>query len=143
MTSLVNFNTVRLYTNQDVYHYTIDNRPLQDLSSNDVLLQVAIDYVNSQIIRGQNQIVTVTGNTTAPAGSSVTIFYNQALAGNATITAEAAPIQGDILRIVRSANATGAFNVTFNGKNLTTASTMIVWQYDGANWQEIAYSTLI
>jgi hypothetical protein len=135
MTTLT-LNTVRYYTLSDVYHYTVDNRPLQDLASNDGILLNAI-------LRATPQLVTVTGSTTAPTGCNVTIFYNQALTTNATITAEASPQNGDILRIVRSANATGAFNVTFNGKSLTTAGTSIMWQYDGSNWQEISYSTLI
>ena len=47
--SLVTLNTVRYYTNQDVYHYTIDNRPLQDLASNDVLLQAGLDILAASI----------------------------------------------------------------------------------------------
>lgn len=37
------FNPVRLYTENDAYHYTVDNRPLQDLNDNDEILANAID----------------------------------------------------------------------------------------------------
>lgn len=50
--SLVTFNTVRFYTQDDVYHYTADNRPLQDLASNDTLLQAAIDILAAAITSG-------------------------------------------------------------------------------------------
>jgi hypothetical protein len=47
--SLVTFNNVRYYTDTDVYHYTVDNRPLQDLASNDVLLQAGLDILAAAI----------------------------------------------------------------------------------------------
>ncbi len=34
---------VRLYTDSDVYHFTTDNRPLQDLIDNDNILAAAVD----------------------------------------------------------------------------------------------------
>lgn len=40
---VVNLGTVRYYTNSDVYHYTTDNRPLQDLATNDALMAAAIN----------------------------------------------------------------------------------------------------
>jgi hypothetical protein len=142
----ITLNTVRVYTNEDVYHYTVDNRPLQDLIANDNILLSAIQANIALIARNQNQLVTVpttSASYTAPAGNNVTLFFNQALTLSITITAEALPIQGDILRIVRSSLATGAFNVTFNSKNLSAASESITWQFDGTNWQEVSYGTLI
>jgi hypothetical protein len=35
-------NEVEYYTGDDPYHYTIDNRPLQNLASNDAILVTAI-----------------------------------------------------------------------------------------------------
>jgi hypothetical protein len=43
MSTAISLGTVRFYTNQDVYHWTVDNRPLQDLSSNDAILANAIN----------------------------------------------------------------------------------------------------
>jgi hypothetical protein len=50
--SLVTLNTVRYLTADDVYHYTVDNRPLQDLASNDVLLQAGLDILAASISAG-------------------------------------------------------------------------------------------
>lgn len=137
MSTLINLGTVRFYNDGDVYHWTVDNRPLQDLNSNDAILANAIN-------RAGPQLSTVTSSTvTAPSGAQVTLFYNQPLTSNATVTAAADPQNGDILRVVRSANVTGAYSITFNGKSLTTAATSITWQFDGLAWQEIGYNTLI
>ena len=49
--SLVTLNPVRYYTADDVFHYTVDNRPLQDLAANDVLLQETIDeYLGAALV---------------------------------------------------------------------------------------------
>lgn len=42
----VQLNTIRYYTNNDPYHYTVDNRPLSDLELNDLALKAAIDQLN-------------------------------------------------------------------------------------------------
>lgn len=47
--SAITLNTVRYYTNQDVYHYTVDNRPLQDLASNDVILEQAVETLDPEL----------------------------------------------------------------------------------------------
>jgi hypothetical protein len=42
--NIPSLNNVRYYTGNDPYHYTIDNRPLQDLASNDVAI---LDYAST------------------------------------------------------------------------------------------------
>lgn len=39
-------NTIRYFTQADPYHYTVDNRPLEDLEQNDLILSAAIDEIN-------------------------------------------------------------------------------------------------
>lgn len=141
--SQVTFVPVRYFTATDVFHYTVDNRPLQDLTSNDVLLQAAIDANYALINRHQPQMLTVTSSFTAPSFSEVTVFANQPLVANITVSANPTPTAGDILRMVRSTSATGAFNLTFNSKSLTTAATTITWQYDGSTWWEIGSGVLV
>lgn len=67
--SLVTLNTVRYFSDQDTYHYTIDNRPLQDLASNDILLQAGLDLLNASIAGGVSDQIFVTG-TDFVAGTS-------------------------------------------------------------------------
>lgn len=141
--SLVTFNAVRYYVPTDVYYYSVDNRPLTDLASNDVLLQAAIDGVNSTIGNLAAQIVAANGATTAPTARRVTLLFNQPLTTASLVTGAASPNTGDTLIIVRTALATGTFNVSFSGKNLTVPGTSFTWQFDGMVWQQIAYSTLI
>jgi hypothetical protein len=81
----IELNEVRLYTDDDVYHYTVDNRPLQDLASNDEILAEAInnldpsvapapasvaDYPSLRAYAGQSTSINVTGYyaTSAPIG---------------------------------------------------------------------------
>ena len=56
--------TVRYYTQDDAYHYTIDNRPLQDLEANDLILKNAIDDITNNtsttITSGDWSTLTVT-----------------------------------------------------------------------------------
>ena len=44
---MTTLNTIRYYTADDGYHYTIDNRPLQDLEQNDIALKVALDSLTN------------------------------------------------------------------------------------------------
>lgn len=67
--SLVTLNTVRYLTADDVYHYTVDNRPLQDLASNDILLQAGLDLLNASLTAGVSDQIFVTG-TDYVAGTS-------------------------------------------------------------------------
>lgn len=43
----VNLSTIRYYGPDDAYHYTTDNRPLQDLEQNDIALKNAIDQITN------------------------------------------------------------------------------------------------
>lgn len=43
MTTLSSLTPIRYYTSEDPYHYTVDNRPLQDLASNAETLAQSID----------------------------------------------------------------------------------------------------
>lgn len=43
----VSLNPIRVYTEDDVYHYTSDNRPILDLKANDEILATAIDNITS------------------------------------------------------------------------------------------------
>jgi hypothetical protein len=141
--SLVTLVNVRNYTADDVYHYTVDARPIQDLESNDQALQTGIDIINSSVQRVVSLFTPIATSSTASSASHVTLFVNQVLTANITIAAAASPISGDIVHIVRSSAATGAFNVTFASTNLTAASSFITWQYDGSNWHQIGHGTLI
>lgn len=47
MTTLASLLPVRLYTANTPYHYTEDNKPLQDLQNNDQILATAIDALSS------------------------------------------------------------------------------------------------
>jgi hypothetical protein len=70
--SLVTLNTVRYYTQADVYHYTVDNRPIQDLASNDLLLQAGLDMLNASIAGGVSDQIFVAG-TDFIAGTSTSV----------------------------------------------------------------------
>jgi len=48
---------VRFHTEDDAYHYTVDNRPLEDLSSRDDVLAAAIDRQKSVELRGDGSFV--------------------------------------------------------------------------------------
>jgi hypothetical protein len=90
------------------------------------------------------QLIPVTSASfTTPSAANITLLYNQALTNNYRVFAGSGAQNGDIIRIVRTVNGTGAYTVTFGGKSLTVASTFIVWQYDGSGWQEIEYGTLL
>lgn len=59
--SLVTLNTVRYFDEDDVYHYTVDNRPLQDLASNDILLQAGLDLLYASLSGGVSDQIFVNG----------------------------------------------------------------------------------
>lgn len=54
---MLNFNEVRYLTDSDVYHYTVDNRPLSDLDYNTRLLKAAFENFS-----GNTQILGVNGD---------------------------------------------------------------------------------
>jgi hypothetical protein len=70
--SSITLNTVRYYTGNDPYHYTIDNRPLQDLASNDVILQAAIENL-SDIVGVGLYLETFNNGADFTAGTSTTL----------------------------------------------------------------------
>ena len=51
----INLVPIQYYTDTDVYHYTVDNRPLQNLEANDIILRNAIEalQVNEFQVSGQ------------------------------------------------------------------------------------------
>jgi len=44
---MTTLNVIRYYTQDDAYHYATDNRPLQDLESNDLILKASIDDITT------------------------------------------------------------------------------------------------
>lgn len=83
MGATTSFNPVRYYTDQDVYHYTVDNRPLQDLASNDAVLEEAINTLDpglapdAQTLNGQEKALVVqNGKYVATEISSMSAFFN-------------------------------------------------------------------
>lgn len=68
--SLVTFNNVRYYTADDPFHYTVDNRPLQDLAANDVLLQTAIDSIATSLSGGNVSVKIFNAGTDFTAGTT-------------------------------------------------------------------------
>src|ERR1017187_321414 len=49
MTVESSLNPIRYYTEFDPYTYLVDNRPLQDLSSNDTLIATALDSLTTVV----------------------------------------------------------------------------------------------
>jgi hypothetical protein len=81
--SVITLNPVRYYTNQDVYHYTVDNRPLSDLASNDAVLEEAIETLDpalaptAQPLSGQEKVTVLqNGQYVAAEISSISAFFN-------------------------------------------------------------------
>lgn len=70
--SNISLNTVRYYTDADVYHYTVDNRPLQDLASNDQILLNAIQSLSASIGAGMYSELFISGSNFTP-GTSTTL----------------------------------------------------------------------
>lgn len=105
-----------------------------------------------------HQLATKAGRTTDIGDASVTatfgstfptIWYNTPITADRTVTlstkgaggASSNVISGARFRIVRSAAATGAFNVIVGAKNLAAGQWIDV-EYDGTAWQEVAFGSL-
>lgn len=88
-------NTVRYYTDDDVYHYTVDNRPLQDLASNDEILATAIEGLDptttttaaaSTLTGSESALLNQSGNLVTSTTGTNAAFANSAF-GVASIAA--------------------------------------------------------
>lgn len=136
-----NFVAVRYYGQFDPYHYLTDNRPLQDMSQNDGVLATAIDVLNLQ-----HSLATVgdANLTLTPKVSNGKTLFNTALTTNRTITlVNTNGWNGATFKVIRSANATGAFNLDVGGlKTLSAAGQWAEVTYNGTAWQLTGYGTL-
>ena len=75
--SNITLNTVRYYTGDDPYHYTVDNRPLQDLNSNDQILLSAIQNLTNIVGTGL-YVETFQSGTDFTPGTSTTLNLTSA-----------------------------------------------------------------
>ncbi len=130
--------TIDYYTESDAYHYLVDNRPLQNLEQNDIILANAIGSISipHQVnpIAGDN--VTIAGtypNITfsSPdvptqfnpiAGSNITLagVYPNITFSSPNVPAQFNPIAGNNITL------TGTYpNITFNSPNIPAQFTPI------------------
>lgn len=137
--SLVTFNTVRYYTDADVYHYTVDNRPLQDLASNDVLLQSAIDILAAATSGGgvtaqdffsgthftAGTTTALTLSSTPASASGLWVFFDGVYQNVTTYTLNSATITfGSAIPLgVTSVEVKWANGGTLNSYSTTTVTT--------------------
>ena len=74
------------------------------------------------------------------------MVFSSTLTADRTVTLSTTGVfEGASVRVVRSANATGAFNLTINGKVLSAASTWADFTYDsagGGTWYLTASGSL-
>jgi hypothetical protein len=148
--SLVTFNTVRFYTQDDVYHYTADNRPLQDLASNDTLLQEAIDTVNDSVSNLATVVVSPGDvNVVVVEAPNTLVYYTTAITATRTVTM---PNITDsnvcTVRVTRASTSTGSFSISIkqpggaNIKSLSSAGTWADFMYTGSAWIQTAAGSL-
>lgn len=73
------------------------------------------------------------------------IFYNSPLTANRTVTLTTVTSAFGRVRVVRGGGATGAFNLTVNGKNLTAAGTWIEFARSATDstWLQVGYGALL
>ncbi|MDF2435464.1 MAG: hypothetical protein JWP44_5095 [Mucilaginibacter sp.] len=141
----ITLNTVRFITSDDVYHYTVDNRPLQDLESNDEILKVQL----------QRQSPLTTGdvgdaNITTGASGKTTVFYNSPLTVDRAVTLNTTnPQDGDLVRVVRTAGATGSSSLHVQGGGATpkviAAGQWVDYEFWGNGlgiWMETGFGSL-
>lgn len=79
---------------------------------------------------------------TVPSGAAQTVIWNSAITALRNAVLQSAATNGDQVRVVRTASATGAFNIVVGPKNLTAAGQWVQVEYDGTQWVETAYGTL-
>lgn len=134
---------VRYFTDADTYHYSIENRPMQDLAANDGLI------INALRRQFAGTVVTGDADTAAPDGGILTIVYNAPLTAVRAINLNlATPQDGDIVRVVRQSAASGASTLSVKRgatslKNLA-ANQWGMFTYIGSLslWVETAFGTL-
>ncbi|MNK27665.1 hypothetical protein D3C87_460270 [compost metagenome] len=100
---------VRYYTEDDVYHYSVDNRPLQDLASNDGILQAAIDALVNAFNNGLFAKHFVAG-TDFTAGTTTTL----ALGASAPTSATGLWVFFNDKFVTSTSYALNAGNIIFN-----------------------------
>ena len=94
---------------------------------------------NATTVFGTDGIVQSVGDVSpvAPQGRYVTIRFTAAITADRTVTLNTTnPSMGDRVRVVRSAAATGGFNVIVGSslKSLSSASTWCDVEYNGSAW---------
>lgn len=100
----ISLNTVRYFTDADVYHYTVENRPLTDLASNDEVLKLDLERQSPLTTADVGDANLTTGNS-----GRTTVFYNSPLTVDRAVTLNTTnPQDGDFVRVVRTVNSTGA-----------------------------------
>lgn len=151
--SLVTLNPVRYYSQDDVYHYTVDNRPLQDLASNDLLLQAGLDMLNASIAGGVSDQIFVNGTdytagtsnhvtmiSSPPNANSMWVFFNDAyinqntyvVSGNTITFNSTIPVGTTIIEIkwsnigVGSAASTIVQSITNSDFTVPTAKDYVI-----------------
>jgi hypothetical protein len=130
--SLVTFNTVRFYTEDDSYHYTVDNRPLQDLASNDTLLQAAIDEVNVSVSNLMPVVVSPGDvNITVTEAPNTFVYYSSPITATRTVTMPSI-VDGQIctVRVTRASTATGGFSISIKqpgGATIKSLASVSTW----------------
>lgn len=81
-------------------------------------------------------------DTQVPKGPNFTVVYNSPITATRNVLLNTAATAGDKVHVVRTAAATGAFNVVSGAKSLTAAGTFCEMTYDGTQWIETAAGTL-
>jgi hypothetical protein len=111
----ITLNQVRVFTENDVYHYTVENRPVTDLASNDEILKTELER--------QSRVTTSDmgdADSSPVASGRITVFYNTPLTSARVVNLNITnPQDGDMVRVVRTTNATGASTLTIQGGGAT------------------------
>jgi hypothetical protein len=82
-------------------------------------------------------------NYTTAASAYLIVSYNTALTADRTVTLNATnPTEGDIVRTVRGASATGAFNLTVGAKVLNAASQWCEHRRTSSTWELVGAGSL-
>lgn len=106
---------VRYHTEDDAYHYTVDNRPLEDLASRDDALASSIERFRGVDVRGDESV-------TLTASDKYYQYYRNALTADRTLTLPTTGLYvGLSFHITRYALSSFNLNIVdpLSGKNLT------------------------
>lgn len=142
----IELSQVRYYTDSDTYHYSVDNRPIQDLAANMEILKEEIQRITSVSLAHEAD-----SNKTLPEAGVVTLVFVATLSATRFVYLNDANARyGDKARVVRTSAATGGSLLTIVGngtsmKNLSVsqwAEFEFIETLSGGRWFQTGFGSL-